>query len=82
MERHYPTGFYPLPSLTQTLPLREPLKNWVRRSKDSQSHHSRLVVDGNITYRLKHNVGKYQINLEKYEHSCKDENLNMDKHKI
>jgi hypothetical protein len=27
------------------------------RSRDSQSHHRRLVVDGNVPYHLMHNVG-------------------------
>jgi hypothetical protein len=28
------------------------------RSRDSQSHQWRLVVDGNVAYHLTHNVGK------------------------
>jgi hypothetical protein len=32
------------------------------RSGDSQSHHWRLVVDGNVAYHLTHNIGKSEIN--------------------
>jgi hypothetical protein len=32
------------------------------RSGDSQSHHWRLVVDGNVAYHLTHNIGKSGIN--------------------
>jgi len=35
---------------TQTLPLSASLKNEPANSRDRQSHHRRLVVDGNVTY--------------------------------
>jgi hypothetical protein len=31
-----------------------------RRSEDSQSHHRRLVDDGNVAYHLTHNAGKFR----------------------
>jgi hypothetical protein len=43
------------------------------RSKDSQSHHWHLIVNGNVTYHLMHNAGKYRNKSKK---RCEHQDLN------
>jgi DMSO/TMAO reductase YedYZ molybdopterin-dependent catalytic subunit len=42
------------------------------RSRDSQSHHWRLVVDGNVAYHLTHNAGKSWKSRKR----CENQDLN------
>jgi hypothetical protein len=50
--------FTPMNTRTQILPLWAPLKDLVRRSRDSRNHHRHLAVDGDVTYHWKHSAGK------------------------